>query len=993
MNQKILSLLVYFLINPALAEWVPNTDADVALERSDSVISVQNDGSYTMTDDRIFVARNEKGRNNLALEKIPFNPSSTQAEILKASSVTDGVETPVDLKTIQERGAAGPEQGLTGNKELVIPFTNLKIGSKIKYQVRYKSKTVAMPGFFTMSFVYGLQFPELSGSVHIRSTRKLNYAVADDQRHLDVLESAEGNLSVLTIRMLKPFDKQLKEENGPILNKKSFPQVQVSTATTWNQLARDIAAKYDVILSEELPPVFLSIVEKANKKKTLYEKIDAVTSELATIMTYSGNWTTVDKMFYPKGHAQVAASKTGDCKDFATTTTAILRKMKIKANVALVFRKNPYDPLQKLQSGPLKPDFASLSIFNHAIVRVETPEKKILWVDPTNPVSNSRMAFADIADSYALNVYAGTQDIEKVPVPNAELSALRIDKKIKILGDETAETSGNLHATGFFAAETLQTAFLGGKEKADEMVTALFGNMTKEAQRNVVSRQNYKSRIADEFDAQITTSNEKIFVEKDKKKLVVVPFLKQLQVYALAHSAGGRSTDFYALPKSQVYASYKIEGYDFEDSKSMGCVALSPWFEVERKLFKTPSGFEVQDKISFKKEFMTAKEINSDEFGMSLEDLNACGNAQLIEVKKLDENSSLDTRLSRFTLDNIKTLNKFPGPSQSAKALEAKMIADQLLLKDPKNNEIQVELAKSYESLGYRKGSQFDSFYLAKASEIVDQILLSKSSYLPALREKTYLLINSKKLAEAKTYFSKAYYATDKKDFLIFELGGYLTKADGQYQLAIGSYNKALELAETEAQKAKTYKRLGNIYEILKDHPKTEEYYNLALKIEPQNAWLMNDLLVLHLEQRQFDKAISVGEKMLEISDFGMGRSNLSTAYGGKAQDLLSQKKGNFLEEASQVAMKGLKWHPCFNCLAVLGDVYLEQAKMQNDPALIQKSIDTWEKAAKMDNPEAIFMPPVHISMARQALVVIQKNKEKERMPASLPNSRLPKSP
>jgi len=939
-----LSLILF--CSPAWAGWVPGQDVDVVLEWDNTSLDVKADGTYTQTDERKFTAKNERGRSRLVLEAIRFLPEISKLEVLEAVSITGGVETPVDLKTVQERAASGPAEGLTGVRELIIPFTNLQVGSSIKYKLKTTSKKPLYPGVFSMHFIYGAQFPEMGGSVKIRSEKRLEYSARDAEKALKIETATDGNIHVLTITQLKPVSRVLKDEKIPIFPPEAFPQVQVSSLRNWQEFADLITDKYEERLREELPAVFKAIVEKAALKKDLYEKIDTVTSELSSLMTYSGNWTTAEKMFYPKSQNEIAASKTGDCKDFATATVAMLRALGIKSSVALVNRRDPHDPSQLLQSTPLTPGLAIPSLFNHAVVRVEGPDKKIFWVDPTNLVSNSRLLRPDIAGSVSLNISKRSEVLEKLPGVGVGDSLMKVEKVLRVAGDGKGESEGKLSVSGLYAMDLMETSFRDGAKKANEVAAQVYGALLENAGDSVQA--NYKSRIAGPLEAKMKTFGERNYVEKEGKAFLVMPFPAVLQVYLHAQSQG-RVTDFYANPQGKYESRTQVEGRDFVDTESFGCFAVSPWVDVERVLLKNEKGFEVRDKVVFKKDLIPAADINGEDYGFSMGDLQACLKAQAVQVHKLDAGEALPQRLRRFTLAEIRRLEDMSGPGSLLRAQEVKMIADQLLAANPKDLEIRVAKIKAQRRLGYRYGEVTAAPYLAQAEQDLEEVLKENPEHLAALFQKIYNLIDLEKVDGAKDTFTRAYYAAkENKTYDLYKAGGFLSERLQKYDVAEGSYLKALALAATDGQRAETLKKLGDLHRKQSRLSQAEEFYYKALKYDPENSWLLNDLLLIALNKKDFDGAIEIGEKMLKLADFGVGRANLATAYGRKALQILqspSQDVTRF-ERVRDLAQKGMKWdETSVECLLALGSSFYETALLKKDSGLMKRSLDLSIKA------------------------------------------------
>jgi|GEM_PF-3076744 Transglutaminase-like enzymes, putative cysteine proteases len=986
---KIFILTVIFAVSTAQAEWAPNNEADVVLDYSNATFTVKADGSYVMEEERKFTAKNETGRNKLALEKVQFIPEITTVQVMRASSLTEGNETQVNLKTITERAAAGPESGISGAKEIIIPFTNLKIGSSVKYKVLHKVKP-AHPGIFSMAFVYGLMFPELAGEVKIRSEKKLLWVSTDKSQFLNVTEGKDGKYFTLNIKMTKPMNKTLKDETLAILNHDTFPTVQVTTLENWNSFAKMLTPKYEAALAQELPPAFSTIVAKASAKTDIYDRIDTVTSELATIMTYSGDWTTTDKMFFPRGHKEVATSKTGDCKDFATSTAGMLRKMGIKATVALVNRKAPFTPTMKIQSTPIKAGFA-IPTFNHAIVRVETPDKKIIWVDPTNPVSNSRVPDADIYDSAALNLALTANDVEMIPAPSIDDSVVRVEKRIRVMPDDTAETEGTISMTGVYSTGIKREAFMDSKKKADGTVLKAFGSIAESG-----VKADYSSRVAGSLEAKVKTYGEKIYAEKDSKNYLLVPVPYQLQLL-FAGAGYNRVTDLYVASKNKVTTIAKVEGYDFDQEDSQGCLALSPYVDFERKLFKVEGGFEVRDSAVFKKEMITAAEMNDQEFKAVLGDLRSCVSAQTITVKKIDPNLNLQNRLALYTVDEIQKMRDLPGIEANGKAQKMKLYAEQILLRDPDNMDAYSHLLWANTQLGYRYGDVWGVSYLEAVDKICDDLLKSHVDHPAILLRKTYTAARMNKADDAKKLFNKTYYATKNKDFAFYKLGAVMGRdVFKDPKIEKQSHLKSLEVATKPSDKSDAYKSLARIASKEGNTQQAEEYYQYALQLSPKDAWLMNDILVLATETKNYQKAIDIGEKMVSIADFGMGRRNLASAYGSLATETFKVRSKPNADKARMLAMKGLKWDSnSEECLTAMGYIMSYVAQEMNDPVALERAIATWQKLVQVaENPRTSQFAMMQLGFAYQLKSKVDlssKNAEKLVMKLPPPPAPLPK--
>lgn len=96
----------------------------------------------------------------------------------------------------------------------------------------------------------------------------------------------------------------------------------------------------------------------------------------------------------------------GDCKDKSLLLIALLRKADVEAHMALV---NTYhqDKIVEFLPSPLA--------FNHAVVRIQSPNKKLLWVDPTTGFQGGSLETRFFPDyGRALVIKEGTSALEPV---------------------------------------------------------------------------------------------------------------------------------------------------------------------------------------------------------------------------------------------------------------------------------------------------------------------------------------------------------------------------------------------------------------------------------------------------------------------------------------------------------------------------------------------------------------------------------------------------
>jgi tetratricopeptide (TPR) repeat protein/transglutaminase-like putative cysteine protease len=973
MSKFIVLLSLLFLGGPSFGEWAEEKEVPVLLMDSSGEITVQADGTSEEVFEQTFKAVNEQGRNFLALQKIPFSPDTTKVKVLSASTKNDGVETAVDLKTIQERTSGSDKQGLSGLKELVIPFTNLRNGSLVKYKFKMTHFKPLLPGWYTIRFVYGLEFPEMGGSVVVRSKNDIKHVTLDPDHFLEVKETIEKGWTVVRIKQLKPITRIPKDE-APLVDFRDIPQIQMTTGNSWQEYAATMSAKYEKILAEKnLPAAFKEIVKKAATKKDPVEKIDVVTSELASTMTYSGNWTSSEKFYVAKSLKDIGTQKIGDCKDFATATTAMLRNLGLTADVAFIYRGSSRDPYRFVLSQPLNQSLPMPFLFNHAIVRVLLGAGKTLWVDPTNIVSNAATIFPDIAGAPALVISKSTQNLETTPTSKAEENQFISEKTIRVNSDDTVESQVKTEMTGDYAKGVIETALNENTDKAKYIVRVLAGIYSKDPQVNF-DNVNLQNRLSKSIKIGFKTFGEKTITEKDGKRYIVIPVpIRSQSYFGIGRE---RVTHVYAGEESLERHVTKVEGYDFKGD-NLGCEVLSAWYYLRRKLIKTETGFEVQDYFEAKNRIISVRDANDDDFQLRKSSIANCDSA--IEIEKIPAKTKLADRLKDYNLEKITALNEVYGAGSTRSCQVAVHRAEQLLIKNPKDKELRIQLLKAYRHVGFVRSDVSDAEYDRESDKVLAGLFRDFPQDGAVLRQKVFSAMNRKSYPEMSDYFKKAYYASEK-GYDIYYLGGQVATKLGSAKAAENSFFKAISMTKKPVEISRAYGNLARIFE-KDDKKKHLEYLKKAIDYDPENGWLRSNLLGELNQLERWDEAVEVGEKMLKVSDFGVGRRQLGQAYAGKANSIFTKSQDpTSLNQAEDACGKGMKIHPeNEQCLMLLGKVNFRLGASTQDLNRLQKSIDYFKQGQKYARQGKADFDP----LIQQSQVLLDAFNHNARAPAS----------
>jgi len=335
---------------------------------------------------------------------------------------------------------------------------------------------------------------------------------------------------------------------------------------------------------------------------------------------------------------------------------------------------------------------------------------------------------------------------------------------------------------------------------------------------------------------------------------------------------------------------------------------------------------------------------------------------------------------------------------QAGKPDEANVYYQQILAKDPENPYIHITLSDYYKKKGDKKRS-FDELKLGFANPALDidtkiRVLLayftSNDIYLENKADifelaqilvKTHpdnpkahsmygdFLLDDKKYSEARDEYRKVI-AIDSSRYAVWEsllnvemqLSDYTALENessraialfpllpipylfegiallqrNKYNEAISTFNSGVRLVSgNSALLVQFYSSLGDAYNRIKNHSKSDESFENALKIDPEDSYVLNNYAYyLALRNQNLEKAETMAAKSVKIDS--TNTANMDT-YGW-----VLYKLGRFSEAAEWVE-KAIAATPApdADLLEHLGDIYFKQGK-------IEKALQQWHEAHKV---------------------------------------------
>ncbi len=641
------ALVFNFFPSIVEARWATIDDADVVVESYNRTIEVFKNGANNETIEVVAKAVKESGKDSLVSLPLTYNTRNSKLKILEAKTIRDGKEYPVDIKQIEDKPLASSPQGFDQNNQLLIAFPEMALNAKIYIKYQHKVTHPAIPGFYASNFIYGMgQYCE-SSKVRIVSELPFNMQVNDPEQYLEIKQAKVNNKNTLDITLKRPVFKQPIDEQFAAADPTIYPWVTVSTLKNWPEFGNLLTKRYEAVLNQPLPDLFAKIVEEAAQKSGTIEKINTVTTRIAENITYMGDWRTVEGAYVPRNLALIVKTKLGDCKDLSASTVTILRKLGLKADVALVSRGTEY--FRSPNNIPTMEDF------NHAFVRVIDGDT-IYWIDPTNFTSFAQGIYPDIADRKALVLNAKQPELAQTAGLKPEGSERVIQAKVSFPSQDPdlAKAEGQISIKGVYALPLIGADLRSSKESTNRDIIQMVTDESRTVDWNVQDY-NLTSRIVNDLNFSFN------FTEKHTKMkttagnaFVVYP---QSPIYRLLAKTSDRVTDM-QLDLPGVYKDEILISKTSLVGELSNCSIDSPWVSGSRQITNTEDGIRVLDNLVVKKDKILNSELKSKEYAEFQNKIYHCfGSTALVYNNSMDSSNVSSSTNSKMDSSITSTMN------------------------------------------------------------------------------------------------------------------------------------------------------------------------------------------------------------------------------------------------------------------------------------------------------------------------------------------------
>lgn len=866
--------------------------ADIVLEKEVTRVEVFQDGTYVSDEKISFRAQNEAGRTSLGIRDIAFSPDLTDVKVVEAYSKTAGRISKVNLKKIQVRSLSPGNLGMQNYKKYLIPYDNVKVGSRAYYHVKRRTKKSLVSGAAYMGYRYGLNVPELSSDVEIVSALPLYVMLIDKYGDLVVRQSKRGSKHVVSIRTKHPIYKRHIIKKKSLMTTGDVPIVYVSTTKNWKEIIAKVNPKYQQAINSPLPKQFQQIVQSANKLKDDVQKMNYVTAQVSKLIAYSGDWTDMNRMYFPRGHNQVVKSAKGDCKDFATSIAGILRKLGYDANVALVLSSSPkvrfYKDvgLDKLVPMP--------NYFNHAITHVKLKSGKSLWLDGTRVAVDAEEIWPNIASSPALILSKNSQGISRVPEVGKGVSQYRLLRTFEPASSKKGVWKGQVYIKGYDMVQLKEMQKLYGiHELNKQFPTLLLWGLESQDSKFILPKNVFNTSLNyAKFPFNIVGLNPFSDNANGDNFLYL-----SANPSLLKYFEASKETGVYFGPPTNVEVQTTYKGVTVIDPIDGECFVLSPWMTYERKVTTINKDTIVSEKIKTHKTLITKDEAKGDAYSYFQSNLASCLRSSKLTAGNLSRAKQLISQLpdikklpiAKESFEQMVVYWKEAKPQlYTYSNLKMKRIAEEAIKANKKNYEARVHRAKAILQLGYLVGTKHTPEFKYFAHHELNKILMEAPGFGKALAVRSKIFQLDNKYDHALADMTAAY-KTDPENPIYMNQIGVIYGDKGNKKLANTWLAAGKSRATTKKQLRNYWDSLADVAWRFKDWKKYVEARKALVEMNPDSAWAYHNLSIAYEMNGNFEDGIVSSKKAIAMMDFGAGRNQLANVLRKKAATLLEE--------------------------------------------------------------------------------------------------------
>lgn len=612
----VLSLIgIGFFSNSALARWAAPEEATYAVNFDRSRYEINADGSYSLTSERQIEILKDKARTDLGLLRLTFDAHSSTLDLEEAKTINPKKTTQVRKEHIEIKPLASSGPGFDEKRQVTIAFPDVAVGSKLYYRYRRKIRKPSIPDFFSKNFALGWNELVQNFELTYASERPLYVQVNDPDESLEVIREQDGKL--VKLRLKKPIFRRVMEEDDISIEPKSLLWIAVSTIGSWDEFPLKIPEIYETYIKSELPPKLEKIRQKAALHSDPVKQINTVTSQLAGLIHYVGDWVPVEGLFQPRPLPLVLETAFGDCKDFTSLTAIILDKLGFETHAAWILRGTNW------LASPITIPALHL---NHAIVWARK-KGRTFWVDPTNTTSFAQGIYEDISARQALVLKPGDIRRERTPALDPSQSAIKLSFQHRFRKSSHIKTEGKFSLLGRAAQGMTAKGLSYEKSQLDFSLLRWLSNPNKLSDWKF-SEYDLRSRVVSDLDASFSYRERwnPVTTSAGKGYLVGrIPYMDDFQFEREKRVSG----IYFRDPKSWKRETSFLGKSVLLRTKG-NCKIRSRWLDFQRSFRKRKGRVTLVEELKVKQARVPLTDIQSPAFAHLQEEVANCAQTAVV---------------------------------------------------------------------------------------------------------------------------------------------------------------------------------------------------------------------------------------------------------------------------------------------------------------------------------------------------------------------------
>jgi len=608
-TRSLFKLIFIFLISfaffygSAYARWATYDDADLKTEFYNEHLIINKDGTTEAVIEIQEQILKESARSYATNYKFIYDGVSSDITLIEAKTINNGKESPVTKDRIEDKTLASIGHGFDEQRQILISYPNIGIGSKIYLKYKHTVKAPALAGVFSNLLYFGTGSYWQAAKISVKSELPLHIMVNDPDSSLNIIKNKEDNFQKLDITLRKPVYKAVTDEPcSGVLSNEHLVWISLSSLGSWEELAHKVNTDYNEVISQPLPKLFNDIAKTAGEVKGDKDKIDTITSLLNEKIQYMGDWRAIKGRFVPRDLNEIASTGVGDCKDFTAATAAILRSIGYKADPALVLR-GQYEKSLNILPG--------INNFNHVIAKVTASDGNVYWIDPTNITSMTGNIFADIAEKATLVLNIEKPIYEVIPAIDFKHSVIEENEILSVKNNySVVNYKGNIALKGEMANYVTGLDLYYSKQQMEDFAFRMISGveLEKDERKNLVLPM-LSSRIVKDVKVEYEYERKDALFKTNISYALTMGSAPE--VSSIINSPPDRVTDlFMGAPhintKTTLIKNAKAKGIN-----KLNYSIDSPWLKVTRTLVNKGRDVEITDETLVLRSFIAKEDLET----------------------------------------------------------------------------------------------------------------------------------------------------------------------------------------------------------------------------------------------------------------------------------------------------------------------------------------------------------------------------------------------